>query len=105
MTTALSKSSVKRLLDKEIDGRPVTVSLDMMDNIPILHIRLKGYKTGWYANLNNLVEIASWHPRLKSADMELKMLPKAELKESLQNCDWKALYGKELIFNKAGEPD
>lgn len=97
MATALKKSPVTRELDFCIDERQVLVTLDMMDNKPILHLRLKGYKTGWYINLENLSQIASWHPRLKSSDMELMTTPKENLKKDIESFDWKTKYGKDLI--------
>lgn len=97
MATKLSTSPVTRALDAEIDGRPVTATLEVQDGKPVLRLRAKNQRTGWFINLQNLSDIASWHPRLKTRDMELKMMPRTELKELLDKTDWKALYGDELL--------
>lgn len=97
MTTPLSRSPVTRSLDKKIDDREVIVTMEVVDGKHLLHFRLKGFKTGWFLSLDNLSEIASWHPRLKDRDMELMMVPKDKLKESLETFDWKSKYGKDLI--------
>jgi len=97
MPTSLETSPVTRLLKTEIDGKPVSVTLEVRDGLPVLRLRVKGQRTGWFMNLNNLCEIASWHPRLKDKDMELKMTPKQELKQGLEKTDWKSLYGNELL--------
>ena len=97
MPTKLETSPVTRLLGNEIDGKPVSITLEVRDGTPVLQLRVKGQRTGWFVNLNNLCEIASWHPRLRSKDMELKMTPKQETKDGLENTDWKSLYGNELL--------
>lgn len=97
MATALSKSPVTRALDTEINGRQVLITIENVDDKPTLRLRLKGYKTGWFLDLNQLSEIASWHPRLKSKDMQLMTTTTKDLKESLESFNWKSKYNGDLI--------
>jgi len=100
MTTKLAASPVTRALDLEINGRPAAVTLEVTDGKPVLRLRAKGLRTGWYVNLEYLCEVAGWHPRLKSTDMELMVRPREEVKEGLEGFNWSAKYGKEIIKEK-----
>ena len=53
MTTKLG-SPVLRDLGISIQGRPVIVGLETKNGKPVLSVRLKGFRSGWYADLEQV---------------------------------------------------
>lgn len=83
VTTPLANGDVHRELDYPVDGRQPIIGLEMRKDQPVLSLRLKGLRTGWYVDLHEFVEYATRFER-GSEDRKLGLRPRKEIDEWLE---------------------